>query len=532
MVNCWLRTSTAWIPNQVGDDDSEGDDDGEVDGNGNGNGKSIANSSGVTPASRLLIMQSTLLAFISALRDHEVRVSTAESLDAMRVLALVGYQDRQTLKQALAATLAKTIEEKPRFEHCFELFYGGERLRSPANISTATLEQSSPDNDFATAQQHDTDAQNTALEDARPSTDPGIQQAIDKPLVKLLLTQNNASQISAEVARAIAKLDTDQLRYFTQTGQYTRKLLDTMGSAQLNNSIDQLRDIDNSAANTLADIIDTRRSQLRDTAKQAIEEQLLLTAHAEGRTLKENVLRNARLSSLERQHFNELKELVRKLSKKLAAKHSRRQRLEKRGRLDVAKTLRKNIHNDGILFDTYWKKKRKDQPKLIALCDISNSVAAYAKFLLLFLYSLNDVLPKVRSFCFSNRSGEVSELFTQYEAADALDRAFELWGRGSSDYGQSLLDFSEACLDTIDSNTTVIILGDARNNRGDPRLDIMRAIYKRSKTVIWLNPERRSHWHTGDSEMQRYQSCSHFVAECQSLRQLERIVDQLLKLSR
>lgn len=481
-------------------------------------------------------MQSTLLAFINALRDHEVRVSTAESLDAMRVLALIGYEDRQTLKLALAATLAKTIEEKPRFDRCFELFYGGQRLRSPSDTSAAEPKQTSLDNDFATQQQDYPGAPSMPQEVDQLTADStiqeAIQEAIDKPLVKLMLTQNNASQISAEVARAIAKLDTDQLRYFTQTGQYTRKLLETMGSAQLNNSIDQLRDINNSAANTVADIIENRRSQLRDAAKQAIEEQLLLTAHAEGRKLKENVLRNAHLSVLERQHFNELKELVRKLSKKLAAKHSRRRRVEKRGKLDVAKTLRKNIHNDGILFDTHWKKKRKDQPKLIALCDISNSVAAYAKFLLLFLYSLNDVLPNVRSFCFSNRTGEVSDLFSQYDAADALDRAFDLWGRGSSDYGQSLVDFSDACLNDIDRNTTVIILGDARNNKGDPRLDIMRAIYERSKTVIWLNPERRSHWHTGDSEMLRYQSCSHFVAECQSLRQLERVVDQLLKLSR
>ena len=85
-------------------------------------------------------------------------------------------------------------------------------------------------------------------------------------------------------------------------------------------------------------------------------------------------------------------------------------------------------HLDGIMFETYWKKKRKDQPKVIALCDVSNSVAAYAKFLLLFLYSLSDVIPKVRSFCFSNRTGEVTDLFNKYEAAQAMEMSFKRVG--------------------------------------------------------------------------------------------------------
>jgi len=87
-------------------------------------------------------------------------------------------------------------------------------------------------------------------------------------------------------------------------------------------------------------------------------------------------------------------------------------------------------------------------------------------------------------------------------------------------------------LEDINSNTTVIILGDARNNKGDPKLEIMQSIYQRSRQVIWLNPESRRAWGTGDSEMQRYQSACHFAAECNNLKQLERIIDQLLKSTR
>ena len=113
-----------------------------------------------------------------------------------------------------------------------------------------------------------------------------------------------------------------------------------------------------------------------------------------------------------------------------------------------------------------------------------------------------------------------------------VEKAIELinWKYGgATDYGSSLLDFANLALDDINSNTTVIILGDARNNNGDPKLEIMQSIYQRSRQVIWLNPESRRAWGTGDSDMLRYQSACHFTAECNNLNQLERIVDQLLK---
>jgi uncharacterized protein with von Willebrand factor type A (vWA) domain len=193
--------------------------------------------------------------------------------------------------------------------------------------------------------------------------------------------------------------------------------------------------------------------------------------------------------------------------------------------------MRRGIANDGVMFDVYWKSVKKDRPQILAICDVSGSVAAYAKFLLMFLYSLYDVLPRVRSFAFSSHLGEVSDLFQ----AHSLEKAIELvnWKYGgATDYGNSLLDFANLAMDDIDSNTTVIILGDARNNNGDPKLELLQSIYQRAKQVIWLNPESRKLWGSGDSEMPRYLTACHFAAECNSLQQLERIIDQLLRSSR
>jgi uncharacterized protein with von Willebrand factor type A (vWA) domain len=255
--------------------------------------------------------------------------------------------------------------------------------------------------------------------------------------------------------------------------------------------------------------------------------------HAEGRNQQfmDEVLSKTRLSNIENTYLHKVHALVRKMARKLAARHSRRRRSYKRGQLDMQRTMRRGVANDGVMFTTYWRQVRRDKPQLLAVCDVSGSVAAYAKFLLLFLYSLQDVLPRVRSFAFSSHLGEVSQLFDEYPVEKAVELVNWKYG-GATDYAGSLRDFAALAMDDITANTTVIILGDARNNGGDPRLDILQSIYQRSRQVIWLNPESRRAWGTGDSEMLRYQSACHFAAECNNLRQLERVVDQILKSTR
>ena len=119
-------------------------------------------------------------------------------------------------------------------------------------------------------------------------------------------------------------------------------------------------------------------------------------------------------------------------------------------------------------------------------------------------------------------------MFEQYPAEKAIEMANWKYG-GATDYGIALTDFANQALNDINNNTTVLILGDARNNHSDAKVEIMQSIYQRAKQVIWLNPEPRNMWGSGDSEMKRYQSACHFSAECNSLKQLERVVDQLLK---
>jgi len=477
-------------------------------------------------------MQANLVNFIQVLRSHDVRVSPAETLDAMDVAVKLGFSDRALLRDGLAMTLAKTPEEEAVFLTCFDRFFS----QDLADFSAAGDDEAS-DSDNTTTQpgEDDPDSENSAGGEASPQPSALEMSALDNPELQQLMSSqlmqnlmnNDRNSLTLEMTQAGERVGLQNIQMFTQRGQFTRRILDEMGEEQIRSAVISLEREEDPALAELQRYRDMLREQVRDY----VEREYLL--HAEGRTQQfmDDILSRTRLNNVEHVYLHRVQDLIRKMARKLASRHSRKRPPEKRGQLHMAKTLRKNVANDGILFNTYWRRTRKEKPQILAVCDVSGSVAAYAKFLLLFLYSLQDVLPKVRSFAFSSHLGEVSSYFTSHPVEEAIELINWKYG-GATDYGNSFVDFARLAMDDINSNTTVIILGDARNNNGDPKLEIMQSIYQRARQVIWLNPESRKAWGTGDSEMLRYLSACHFSAECNNLKQLERIVDQLLKSTR
>ena len=471
-------------------------------------------------------MQSNLVSFIQVLRTHDVRVSPAETLDAMAVATTLGYSDRSLLRDGLAMTLAKTPDEEAIFLTCFDRYFD-QRLadfsRPGSGIDEDPDSATAPGETPPGAEGQGAGTGEVSALSAAAADNASVAALLESPLMQSLVG-NDRNELTVAIGRAAERVGLRQMQLFTQKGQFTRKILDEMGEEQLRGAVIELERLGDPALVELQ----RYRDILREEVRAHVEREYLLHAEGKTRQFMDEVLSKTRLNNIEHMYLHKVHELVRKMAKKLASRHSRKRRQIKRGQLNMGKTIRRGIANDGVLFNTYWRQIRKEKPQILAVCDVSGSVAAYAKFLLLFLYSLQDVLPKVRSFAFSSHLGEVSAFFDDYPVEKAIDLVNRKYG-GATDYGSSLQDFARLALDDINSNTTVIILGDARNNNGDPRLDIMQAIYQRAKQVIWLNPESRRAWGSGDSEMQRYQSACHFSAECNNLKQLERIVDQLLK---
>jgi len=479
-------------------------------------------------------MPSKLISFINVLRSHDVRISPAETLDAVKVVSLLGYRDRSVLRTGLSQTLAKTPQEKATFLQCFDRFFTYKMPQQAANDDAEDPSELDPEQlasaDEALSQlQIDSESgdppQSQDL-DGEMAADPELAAQLNTSLMAMLRSDDRNS-LSLSIARAGEQVGLTQIQMFTQKGQFTRKILDQLGEEHIRSAV---VDLENRGSPALQQL-QVYRDRLRELVRDHVEREYLLHAEGRNKQFMDDILSKARLNNIEHHYLHRVHDLVRKMAKRLAARHSRKRRLTKRGQLNMTKTMRRGIANDGVMFNVYWKSVKKARPQILAICDVSGSVAAYAKFLLMFLYSLYDVLPRVRSFAFSSHLGEVSDLFQ----AHSLEKAIELvnWKYGgATDYGNSLLDFASLAMDDIDSNTTVIILGDARNNNGDPKVEILQSIYQRAKQVIWLNPESRKLWGSGDSEMPRYLTACHFAAECNSLQQLERIIDQLLRSSR
>ena len=497
-------------------------------------------------------MDQLLTQFIGALRNAEIRISTAETLDALSTVELVGYSDRRLLKDSLSLVLPKTVDEKAAFDTCFDQFFSfGER----SSLPPARTDESAAANSGDAAGQAgngqagaggDTQDQRTGnvrpsaprQQGAAASTATGVDDsaalgngAMSDPQSPLgqLLVRGNQMEITIAINTAGRQVNVHEIEVFTQKGVYTRRIMDAMGHAELQQEIARLTDSAAIPDRRRAVDLTHRRDWLRERVRDYVEHQFLLHADVTGRRLREDLLRDVRLSALEQRHHRMLQELVLRMARRLISEHSRRRKVFRRGQLHVPRTLRRNMKYDDAVFELQWKSVKVDRPKVFAVCDVSGSVAAYARFMLMFLYSLDEVLPKVRSFAFSSDLGEVSELFARNSVDDSIAIALKQYGSGSTDYGQAFADFRRLCLDEIDNRATVIILGDARNNYGDARSDVLKELYDRSKRVIWLNPEPRTMWNTGDSEMRHYSPYCHQVDECSTLAHLERIVGRLLR---
>jgi len=343
-----------------------------------------------------------------------------------------------------------------------------------------------------------------------------------------LFKSSDKTALMSSLAKAADEVGLKDIKLFTQTGMFTRKILESMGLEKLNNDIFHAsKEGDNEKEENLKEVRERIRLEIRDY----VEHQLKLRTSESGKQIREDALAQVRLSQVDKSDFVLMTGIVRKMAKRLIALHSRKKRKANRGVLDIRSTLRVNQQYEGLLFRTLWKKKKVERPKVIALCDVSGSVANVARFFLMFLYSLSEVLPNIRSFAFSNKAGEVTDLFDTKDIEDAAAETLILHGGGSTDYGQSLNDLEGLIENDIDRKTTLIILGDGRSNYGDPRTDILKSLQEKSKRIIFLNPEPKSLWGTGDSEMNRYAPYCHKAKACSSLNDLEKVVEDLLRYS-
>ncbi len=436
--------------------------------------------------------------FVRALRGAGVRVSPTEAEEAFRAAALIGYYPRDQFRETLALTLVKSQQERPDFDDCFESFFHFE---------------SAEDDDAA-----DQDAEGEPLS-------PQEGQGLSEPAAELVA--QDAGQLEQTLARNAGEMDFTDMQVITQQGLYARRLLMNMGMGAVDDEILRLDASPRGGDQRRAGELREWRQQVRELAVRHVRRQFNLHGRAHGRALREETMRAAPFRDL--REFKQVQTLVRRMARRLASLHQRRQKKAKRGTLDARRTLASSLRYNAVPVQLHWRQKRRLKSKVVVICDVSSSVRDAARFLLQFLYAMTDVLPRVRSFAFAARFDEVTDDFDRYSPDVAVGRILDRVSGSGTDYGTMFEEFVALCGSEIDRHTTVIILGDARNNDLPAGEQHLAEVSRRAKQVFWLNPEPPSRWNSGDAIMARYQPYCRAARRCASLNDLSRFTDYLLK---
>ena len=410
-----------------------------------------------------------LSGLVAACRAAGLRISAAETLDGIQAASRIGWEDREQLKMALGLALVKTAEDKKAFNSCFDRYF---LLRAPQDGASSEAQESQ----------------------------------------------------MAEMMQAAKDIELDKIELFTQRGLYVRRLVDEVlarqtGSGEGGEGSDGAQDAQDEEA----------LEQARAQARFLVDRQLEIAQGETSFKTRSEMLMDRVFTETDQRDLEIMSYQVKRLAKKLALASTRRHKKDIRGVPNIGRSLRANLKNDGQMFNLVWKQKKINRPRIFVMCDVSGSVSSAVRFLLMFLYNLTEVVRSVRAFAFSNRLGEVSGLFSESEFADAYSQTLRLYGGGSTDYGASFKDLEELLSGSIDRKTILIILGDARSNYGDCGADTLARLSRLAGRVLWLNPESKNLWGSGDSEMDRLGSLCHEAYWCHTLRQLTHIIDDALK---
>lgn len=429
-------------------------------------------------------MDRTLLSFVEALRQGGVRVSPAEAMDAMRLVQRLGVADRALLKYGLGSALAKSEEEKPAFEDVFERFFAAANTKRQGSGKAA-------------------------------STPQGLLGELEA---------DDTAALARRLQQAAGDIGLEDIWIFTQKGLFLQRLLDAIGVRELDEAIEKA--VDPEEKKRLLAL----RARLFQEAEEAVARALSLFSPGRLKAMRDQALKSKKLSDIEEKDLLRLRAAVREMARRLKDRHRLRKKRKVSGKLDVRRTLRANMGHDGVLFNLHFREKRKERGRVVALCDVSRSVARYVRFLLLFLYELKDVIPHLRIIVFASNAVEATDLFEAHPVEEALALVPKrAWG--PTDYGCLWRQMASDYATALRPDTTLLVLGDGRSNHLPPETSLMRQVARRCKRVLWLNPEPRALWGYGDSEILRYRPHLHLLQECGTLTQLERGVAGLLATS-
>lgn len=456
-------------------------------------------------------MLELLIGFVDELRAAGLPVSLTESIDAAEALAAMPLDDRAAVKAALGATLVKDHAHRPAFETVFEVYFslGRGRRAGDTRVPEAVSAEELAEQVYQALARGDR-AGVAVLAGLAVSLFAGMEPG--RPVGGTYYLFRTMRQLDVEAMRA--------------------RLAASAGAGAGGGARDGLSPLEERLTR---DEHEDRLADLRRELEAEIRRRMVADRGPEAvaRALRKPLPEDVDFMHATREELAAMRRAVYPLTRKLAVRLARKRRHGRRGALDFRSTVRHSLSYGGVPADPRFHHPRPAKPEIMVIADISGSVAAFARFTLQLLYAISTQFSRVRSFVFIDGVDEVtSYLEGADDVTDAIQRinteADVIWMDGHSDYGHALTAWFERWGKEVSPKTSVILLGDARNNYHSSAAWVIGETRRQARHVFWLNPEPRSYWDTGDSIASEYAAHCDGAFECRNLGQLEEIIEQLV----
>jgi uncharacterized protein with von Willebrand factor type A (vWA) domain len=470
-----------------------------------------------------------LSGFVKELRNAGIPVSPTENLDAVEALRHIPLEDRDAFKYALAATMVKNDAHWKSFETVFEVYFS---LRGREYRLSGEGEDEADHEDMI-----------AELLGAREGEGQGSAEGLTpeqlaEMLFRALMDGNDAMMRALARAAVTRYAGMEPGRPVGGTYYLYRTLrnldLDSMLERMMQQERRRNEDETDLEERLLREEYESRLDALRREIEAEIRRRLVADRGAEAvaKSVRKPLPEDIDFMHASREELVALRRAIAPLTRKLAVRLARKRRHGRKGPLDFRNTVRHSLSYGGVPADPKFRYPRPSKPEIMVIADISGSVAAFARFTLQMVYAISSQFSRVRSFVFIDGIDEVTDYFKATEdISEAIHRinteADVIWVDGHSDYGHAFEAFWERWGRDVNTKTTVLLLGDARNNYHAAQAWVLGEMAKKARHVYWLNPEPRSYWDTGDSIVGQYATHCDGAYECRNLKQLERFVEQL-----
>ncbi len=459
-----------------------------------------------------------LVEFVEALRGVGIAVGPSETVDAGRVMTVLGLGDRAALREGLACAVLRRPDHRDTYDAMFDLWW-------PAAHGARTIVEDEPD----------------------PETDPdGMPpediEAMREALLNLLGPDAELENIDDRLAALIARIVEAFGKYNSSRGpSYSSyQALKAMALDELEGRLlaGLLAPYGEEPTPTQEEIAKAMAAQRVSQLRQMVEaETKRRTAEQLGRDHVQmygvpQLSENVEFLRASGEQLRQMRKTVQPLARTLATRLAAKRRRAHNGQIDMRKTLRKSMSTGGVPIDVVLKKPRPARPELVVLCDVSGSVAGFSHFTLMLVSALRQQFSRVRVFAFIDTTDEVTDMFgPEADLAVAVQRITREAGvytrDGHSDYGHAFVSFANNFPNVLSPRSSLLILGDARNNYRNPETELLTRMVNASRHAHWLNPEPKHLWGSGDSAVPRYADLIP-MHECRSAKQLAAVIDGLL----